>query len=83
MLKIPGCPTAPGHILQHVSQHAFTGCSDPQSSAQQRIHHIGRADEEAQTDNIVLAVFQIAHFFFLLQILTLLTVTDVQARGSR
>ena len=46
MPKIPGCPTASRRILQYGSQHAFCGCFDPQSFAQQKIHHITEPPRE-------------------------------------
>ncbi len=40
MSDVPGHSTTSGWILQYASQHAFSGRSDPQSSAQRKICHI-------------------------------------------
>ena len=64
MPKIPGCPHTSGHILQCVSQHALLAIPT-RNPLQQNILHINWARETAQTDDSTLALFQMAHFFFL------------------
>lgn len=64
MPKIPRCHSASGRIFAVCQPACFSGSSDPQSAAQQKIHHMDWAGERAQTDEGSFKLHSRAHTFY-------------------